>query len=146
GRGHQRGAIESGGEALIQEPSSHPGQSPAGLIARETPIQDRRPLAVHCCAGQSSKTTDLAEATNEKLTGQAGERGLTPCHSAAAQGVPVYNERPPRPEGVKRRRPSNNFNSEAEALAVAVSSNGQLASTYLGVWPGRPVQWDQSFA
>ncbi len=52
----------------------------------------------------------------------------TPCHSAAAQGAPGYTERPPRPKGVIERRPDNKLASKAEALTVAASSNGLLAS------------------
>ena len=58
--------------------------------------------------------------------GASGKRGLTPCHSAAAQSAPGYTERPPRPKGVKRRRPTHDFTSEAKALTVAVSRNGLL--------------------
>lgn len=73
--------------------------------------------------------------------------GLTPCHSAAAQGAPGYTERPPRPKGVKERRPDTNFTSErkptqslpaAMACWAAHKMNSQNFS-YLHKEPFKPI-------
>jgi hypothetical protein len=47
-----------------------------------------------------------------------------------------YTERPPRPKGVKERRPDNDLAREAKAYTIAVSSNGLLDGSYRVVLKG----------
>lgn len=53
--------------------------------------------------------------------------GLTFAVLLPRKSLTGYTERPPRPKGVKVRRPNHALRDEAEAFTVAARSNGVLA-------------------
>ena len=67
---------------------------------------------------------------NQRVSGQAGQCGLTPCHSTAALCLPEYTDRPPRPKGVNGRRPHTKLKAKRKPLRPPSGSNGSFGRSY----------------